>query len=195
MGCRPAEGPLTLAARREAKQSQRTLGAATFFSPAGFCAGRAKPGQRSPCHEACPGPSQRLHAACGRTLAFGTLGLVAFGFFSPAACARRAGLWVAWRATSQQRVCRAPQLPPRVQRPELVAVSAYADAVARAGVGQGSHGQAGLQDGCGLFANRGLTALGALGFLAGAFFLSSSPSFQLAFTCAGARAGIQALGC
>ena len=131
-----AEGPLTLVTRREAKQNQRTLGAATFFSPAGFCVGRAKPGQRSPCHEACPGLGQRLHAACGRTLAFGTLGLVAFGFFSPAACARRASLWVAWRATSQQRVCRAPQPPPRVQRPELAAVSAYA------GAGQG-RGRAG----------------------------------------------------
>ena len=30
------------------------------------------------------------------------------------------------------------------------------------------------------------SALGALGFLAGAFFLSSSPSFQLALTCGGA---------
>lgn len=112
MGCRPAEGSLTLVTRREAKQSQRTLGAATFFSPAGFCAGRAKPGQRSPCHEACPGPGQRLHAACGRTLAFGVLGLVAFGFFSPAACARRASLWVAWRATSQQPGLRGPPASP-----------------------------------------------------------------------------------
>lgn len=195
MGCRPAEGPLTLVTRREARQSQRTLVAVTFFSPAGFCAGCVKPGQRSPCHEPCPGPHQRLHAACGRTLAFGVLGLVALGFFSPAACARRASLWDAWRATSQQRVCGAPQPSPHVQRPKLAAVSQYAGAVARAGVGQGGHGQAGLQDGCGLLAERGPTALGALGFFAGAFFLSSSPSFQLAFTCVGARAGIQAMGC
>ena len=60
-----AEGPLTLVTRREAKQSQRTLGAATFFSPAGFCVGRAKPGQRSPCHEACPGLGQRCTQLAG----------------------------------------------------------------------------------------------------------------------------------
>ena len=175
MGCRPAEGPLTLVTRREAKQSQRTLGAVTFFSPAGFCGGAQSPVSARHAmklaQDWASGCTQRAHAPWPS----------APWAWSPSASSHpqpaRGGpvCGLPGGPPHNSELAGRPSLPRAPNAQSWLLCQHMPGAGARAGVGQGGHGQAGLQDGCGLFANRGPTALGALGFLAGALLLELLP--------------------